>query len=83
MQSVEQLKNYGKGTKELKGNLKVAIPETLLTNQMQPVLKAFREQAPGVKLSLQALNCYTIRDQLINGGADFGVHYDVGGLGHL
>ncbi|MGE8205976.1 LysR family transcriptional regulator [Heyndrickxia sp. NPDC080065] len=81
LQSVEQLENYGKRTKELKGNLKVAMPETLLTNQMQPVLKAFREQAPGVKLSLQALNCYTIRDQVVNGGADIGVHYDVGGYG--
>ncbi|PFO71992.1 LysR family transcriptional regulator [Bacillus cereus] len=81
LQSVEQLENYGKGMKELKGNLKVAMPETLLTSQMQPVLKAFREQAPGVKLSLQALNCYTIRDQVINGGADIGVHYDVGGYG--
>ncbi|MFF2480995.1 LysR family transcriptional regulator [Paenibacillus sp. NPDC058071] len=79
LQSVEQLKNYGKGSTELKGQLTIAMPETLLTYRMQPVLKAFREQAPGVKLSLQALNCYTIRDQIVNGGADIGVHYDVGG----
>lgn len=81
LQSVEQLENYGKETKELKGNLNVAMPETLLTYKMQAVLKAFREQAPGVKLSLQALNCHTIRDQVINGSADIGVHYDVGGYG--
>lgn len=81
LQSVNQLENYGKEVKELKGNLKVAMPETLLTYKMQPVLKAFREQAPGVRLSLQALNCYTIRDQVINGDADIGIHYDVGGYG--
>ncbi|CEQ02960.1 MAG: LysR family transcriptional regulator [Paraclostridium sordellii] len=81
LQNVEQLENYGKDTKELCGELKVAMPESLLTYQMQPILKAFREQAPGVKLFLQAQNCYTIRDQIANGGADIGIHYDVGGYG--
>lgn len=41
----------------------------------------FRMQAPRVKLSVQALNCYVIRDQILNGGADIGIHYDVGGYG--
>ena len=81
LQNVEQLESYGKETHELRGTLKVALPETLLTYQMQPTLKAFHEQAPGVKLSLQSLNCYTIRDQIVNGSADIGIHYDVGGYG--
>lgn len=81
LQSVEQLENYGKATSELTGNLKIAMPETLLTYRMQPVLKAFRAQAPGVKLSIQALNCYGIRDQVMVGGIDLGIHYDVGGYG--
>ncbi|WP_278246760.1 LysR family transcriptional regulator [Metaclostridioides mangenotii] len=79
LQSVEQLENYGKNISELTGSLKVAIPETLLTYKMQPVLKAFREQAPGVKLSVQTLNCYDIRDKVIDGSIDIGIHYDVGG----
>jgi len=81
LQSAEQLKNYGKDILQITGTLKISMPETLLTYRMQPILKAFRQQAPGVKLSVQALNCYTIRDRIVNGGADVGIHYDVGGYG--
>ena len=81
LETVTQLENCGKETGDLQGSLKVALPETLLTYQMQPVLKAFREQAPNVKLSLEALNCYKIREQITNGSVDIGVHYDVGGYG--
>lgn len=81
IQSIEQLENFGKDMKQITGTLKISMPETLLTYRMQPILKEFREQAPGVKLSVQSLNCYTIRDQIINGGADIGIHYDVGGYG--
>ncbi len=81
LQATKQLENYGKEMQQLTGTLRVAMPETLLTYRMQPVLKAFRQQAPGVKLSVQALNCYAIRDLIVNGGADIGIHYDVGGYG--
>ena len=78
-QSVEQLENHGKAAHKLTGTLKVAIPETLLIYKMQPILKKFRQQAPNVQLSLQSLNCYTIRDQLLHGDVDLVIHYDVGG----
>lgn len=81
LESVERLMNYGKETRELTGTLRVAMPETLLTYRMQPLLKSFREQAPNVRLSLRSLNCYLIRDQITNGGADVAIHYDVGGYG--
>lgn len=79
--SVERLANYSKQTHELNGALHVAMPETLLTYKMQPLLKSFREQAPNVRLCLQAHNCYVIRELITNGGADIAVHYDVGGYG--
>lgn len=79
--SVERLANYSKQTHELNGTLHVAMPETLLTYKMQPLLKSFREQAPNVRLCLQAHNCYVIRELITNGGADIAVHYDVGGYG--
>lgn len=79
IKSAEQISNYGKSTLELSGDLNVAIPESLLIYKLQPLLKAFKEQAPRVKLSLQALNCYVIRDKIVSGGADLGIHYDVGG----
>lgn len=81
LNGVEQLENYGKGNGELKGTLKIAVPETLLTYKMQPVLKAFRDHAPKVKLSVTMLNCFDIRDKVINGEYDLGYHYDVGGYG--
>lgn len=81
LESVEQLTSYKKEIHALTGTLRVAMPETLLTYKMQPLLKTFRQQAPNIRLSLQALNCYMIRDQITNGGADVAVHYDVGGYG--
>ena len=81
LQAVGRLESYGKDVKKLGGTLKVAVPETLLTYRMQPVLKAFRQRAPCVRLAAEALNCYEIRDRVLHGGVDIGVHYDVGGYG--
>lgn len=81
LEAVEQMENYGKNGCGLTGTLSVAIPETLLSYQAPQVLKAFRKMAPSVKLSLQTLNCYEIREKILNGAVDLGVHYDVGGYG--
>lgn len=81
LQSVERLSNYGKEYAQLSGTLRVAAAETALTYQMQPILKQFRQQAPGVKLSIQCENCFRIRDEVLRGAVDLGVHYDVGGYG--
>ncbi|MDR1159260.1 MAG: LysR family transcriptional regulator [Syntrophomonadaceae bacterium] len=78
IQAWEKISNYGKSGVELSGSLKIAMPETLLNYKMQPVLKSFKEQAPGLKLSLQALNCDVILEQINNGALDIGVHYDLG-----
>lgn len=81
LQSVERLSNFGKASAQLSGTLRVAAAETLLTYQLQPVLKRFRQEAPGVKLSIRCENCYRIRDEVLRGTVDLGVHYDVGGYG--
>lgn len=75
--SVDMLLSYKIGPNLTKGSLKIALPETLVTYKIQPVLKAFKEQAPNVKLYLQVLNCYSIYDQLLNGNIDIAIHYDV------
>ncbi|GAA3400624.1 LysR family transcriptional regulator [Paenibacillus hodogayensis] len=80
LESAEQIRNYGKSTADITGTLRVALPESLLIHKLQPVLKEFKERAPRVKLSLQPLNCYIIRDNVLHGGADLGIHYDVGGF---
>lgn len=79
LEAVVQLENYGKKDCELTGQINVALPETLLSYQMQPVIQQFRQQAPNVRLSLQLSNCYLIREQVLTSGIDMGIHYDVGG----
>ena len=81
LHSIDQLENYSKHGNEIKGTLKIAMPESLLTYRMQAILKKFQQQAPSVKLSIQVLNCYVIREQILNGNADIGIHYDTGGYG--
>lgn len=79
--AVRQMENFGKGARELRGTLRIAMPETLLSYRMPEVLKKFRKTAPNVKLSLQTSNCYEIREQIRNGNVDLGVHYEIGGCG--
>ncbi|HCJ1734588.1 TPA: LysR family transcriptional regulator, partial [Klebsiella pneumoniae] len=47
------------------GELRVATGETLLAYKMPRVLQRFKQRAPKVRLSLQSLNCYSIRDALL------------------
>lgn len=61
----------------LRGTLKIALPESLITYQLQAVLKEFKEKAPDVKISLQVMNCYAIYDLLLSGELDIAIHYDV------
>ncbi|CFQ62650.1 putative DNA-binding transcriptional regulator [Yersinia frederiksenii] len=60
------------------GELRVATGETLLAYKMPQVLQCFKMKAPKVRLSLQSLNCYVIRDALLADEADLGVFYRVG-----
>lgn len=68
---------YKKDQGDIRGTLRIALPETLVTYEMQGVLKTFKEKAPDVRLSLQVMNCYAIYDQLLNGACDIAIHYDV------
>lgn len=60
------------------GELRVATGETLLAYKMPQVLQRFKQRAPNVRLSLQSLNCYVIRDALLDDEVDLGVFYRVG-----
>lgn len=82
LRSVEELESFARRSGEISGTLRVSMPESLLTYKMQGLLKAFRAQAPGVNLSLQATACALIRDQIINGGTDIAITYDIGGYGN-
>ncbi|MCI1283203.1 MAG: LysR family transcriptional regulator [Lacticaseibacillus songhuajiangensis] len=79
--TVTAMKNYGRSDARLTGELRVALPDTLLTYKMQPVIAEFHRQLPGVQLSLQRANCFRIPQKVRAATVDLGVHYDVGGYG--
>lgn len=64
-------------TNTMQASIKIAMPESLATYKMQPVLRAFKEKAPNIKIFLQVMNCYAIYDRLLSGEIDIAVHYDV------
>ena len=80
--SMEQLYYFKNDLTEYSGNLRIGVGETLLCYQLPIVLKKFHECAPKVQLHIQSMNCYDIRDELVQGTLDVGVFYeDIGGLG--
>lgn len=74
----EALKNYKNQLSDRKWHLHIAMPETLATYKLQPLLKKFHQQAPETMMSISVLNCYKIFDELIHGDVDIAVHYNVG-----
>lgn len=77
VEASDMLLCYKDSQTALHGNLKIALPESLVTYQLQSVLKEFKEKAPNVKIALQVMNCYAIYDLLLSGDLDIAIHYDV------
>jgi DNA-binding transcriptional LysR family regulator len=76
--ATDELLNSKNSHGELRGALKVAMPESLITYKLQGVLQKFKARAPQVRLSLQVRNCFDIYEQLLSGKVDLAIHYDVG-----
>ncbi len=82
LSSLEKLKNFENDLSLCQGDLRIGVAETVLCYHMPPLLKEFHRQAPNARLFLKSMNCYDIRDELMNGTLDVGVFYkDVGGIG--
>ena len=82
LQSVSKLHCFGDDLTQCVGDLRIGVGETLLCYQIPAILKAFHRQAPKARLFLRSMNCYDIRDELMNGTLDLGIFYeDVGGFG--
>ena len=78
LNTVKKIENVGKFGDNITGELKIAVAESLMSYKLQNVLSLFKEKAPNVKLSLISLNCYAIKNILVNGEVDLGLMYDVG-----
>lgn len=79
LQEVEWIQNYEKNLSEMNGTLRIGMPDSLLCYKMQPLLNAFKKEAPNIHLIIQSLNCYAIRESVISGGIDMGIHCNIGG----
>jgi len=80
--SIDRMRYFENDLAECQGVLHIGIAETQLCYKMPSILKEFHQQVPNARLFLRSMNCYDIRDELINGTLDIGVFYeDVGGYG--
>lgn len=80
--SIDKLYYFENDLLSYQGDLYIGIGETLLCYCIPPVLKKFRKIAPKTRLHIQSMNCYDIRDEVVQGTLDLGVFYeDIGGLG--
>ena len=78
IEAADNLLSYKNAQDGISGTLKIALPETLVTYQLQPVLQKFKELAPNVNLSIHVMNCFAIHEQMIGGNFDIAIHYNVG-----
>lgn len=82
LDSVDKMRNFERDLAECQGDLHIGVGETLLCFRISPILKEFHKLAPKARLFIRSMNCYDIRDELLNGTLDIGVFYeDVGGFG--
>ncbi|WP_257205954.1 MULTISPECIES: LysR family transcriptional regulator [Bacillus] len=64
---IENISNYGES---LKGELKIAAPESLTVYRLEPILREYRKKFPNVTLRLSNANCGDNKRAILNGSAD-------------
>lgn len=74
--SLERLKNAGKETEQLQGELNIIMADTLVCFRSQKVIAEFKKLAPNVRIRLRSMTCFETRQALSDGSADIGVFYD-------
>lgn len=81
LDAVEQLSCFENDLAGCRGDLRVGVGETLLCYKTAPAVREFCRRAPEARLFLRSMNCYDIRDALLNGSLDLGVFYEDIGTG--
>lgn len=77
LETVKKIESIGKSDSIPRGELKIAIADSLMSYKLQNVLGLFKQKAPDVKISIVSLNCFVINDMLLKGEIDIGLLYDV------
>ena len=78
LDTIKKIESIGKYGDKIKGELKIAIGESLMSYKLQNVLSLFKEKAPNVRFSIISLNCLAIKNVLLKGEVDIGLMYDIG-----
>lgn len=78
LETVKKIESIGKNDNIPRGELKVAIADSLMSYKLKDVLGLFKQKAPNVSISIVSLNCFAINDMLVKGEVDIGLLYDVG-----
>lgn len=78
LDTIKKIESIGKYGDKIKGELKIAIGESLMSYKLQDVLSLFKEKAPNVRFSIISLNCLAIKNALLKGEVDIGLMYDIG-----
>lgn len=80
--SMERMRSFEGDLAKDPGQLNVGIAETQLCFRLPQVLGELHRKAPRARLRIRSMNCYDIRDALLEGTLDLGVFYaEVGGFG--
>ena len=75
--AADRLVEQGRDNRTPTGTLRVDIAETLLCYRMQPVIRAFRERAPQVRLIIHSSNCVDMAENVRTGAFDLCLGYDI------
>jgi DNA-binding transcriptional LysR family regulator len=78
LDTIKKIESIGKYGDRIKGELTIAIGESLMSYKLQNVLSLFKEKAPNVRLFIISLNCLDIKNVLLKGEVDVGLMYDIG-----
>ncbi|HBI7177715.1 TPA: LysR family transcriptional regulator [Listeria monocytogenes] len=79
-ENIRDLKNIEE--KELKGDIYIGVAETILCYKLASIIKKFKKIAPKARVFIRSMNCYDIRDSLLEGSLDIGLFYqDIEGFG--
>lgn len=82
LETVDKLYYLEQDISNCEAEIHIGVAETFLCYKLPQILKTFVSIAPKARLYINSMNCYEIRNQLIDGSLDVGIFYqDIGGYG--
>lgn len=70
LDTYEKIESITTDGEDIRGDLKIAAPESLTVYRLEPILKEFRKNFPHVNISLSNATCGDNKRSILNGSAD-------------